>query len=87
MTLTLELPTEIEAALTEKAARRGVPLNALILDAVTQYAAREENGAARRACGYGIAAGLGVTVEDFHAAKREEIDLEEKRAAQWNQSS
>lgn len=43
MTHTLELSPDVERALEAKARRRGVPLDALLLDAVAEYAARDED--------------------------------------------
>lgn len=43
MTLTLELPAEVENSLREAAAREGVALDVLLLDALRERAARDGN--------------------------------------------
>ena len=79
MTLTLELPAEVERALEEKARDSG--------QSVTEYAlqllAREAgNGVAtqpkRQARSSGIAAHLGISSEDIHREHREEVERDER---------
>ena len=77
MTLTLEIAPEVEAALQVEAQRRG--------QSVTDYAAARlseiarPNKPRRRASGFGKFAGVGPTVEEFHAAKQDEIEIEARR--------
>jgi hypothetical protein len=49
MTLTLDLPAEVESSLREAAAREGVALDALVLDALRERAARGQNGVKKSA--------------------------------------
>ena len=72
MTLTLEIAPEVEAALKEKAKRRGMAVDAYLLD----LAARDESGtppqlkAAQVRGKYAIAGA--ATVDDFMAERRAE---------------
>ena len=81
MTLTLELPTEIEAALRADAAAHGVEPSqwALGMLAERYQMKREADETARRkrvAAGYGKYAGLGSTVDEFLREKHEETERE-----------
>ncbi len=49
MTLTLDLPAEVESSLREAASREGIALDALVLDALRERAAREQNGVKKSA--------------------------------------
>ncbi len=59
MTLTLDVPAELESGLREAARREGVALDALALDALRERAARgiNGNGAAHNSIGRALALG------------------------------
>lgn len=86
MTLTLELPSEIEAALRADAAAHDMDAAQWALDVIAaRYGLQKQQEAqrARVAAGYGKYAGIGGSVDDFLREKHEEvaneIALEEER--------
>ncbi len=76
MTHTLELPESVERVLERKARRRGVGLDAPLLDLAAQDAANEESAEAARweavRAGYGMLKGNGHEADDFMRERREE---------------
>ena len=80
MTYTLELPENIERVLGAAARKRGVALDALLLDLAAREAASEENAeAARREAvkrGRGMFAHCGETPEERRRAKDAELQRE-----------
>ena len=77
MTLTLEIAPEVEAELTAQAQRAGTSLPDYAAARLAELARVSKTK--RRASGFGKFAGLGPSVEEFHAAKQEEIELEARR--------
>jgi hypothetical protein len=77
MTLTLEIAPEVEAALKIEAARHGQSVTAYAAARLSEIA--RPNKPRRHASGFGKFAGRGPTVEEFHAAKQEEIEIEARR--------
>lgn len=80
MTLTLELPVEIEQVLEKKARDSGQSLTEYALQVLARETAAE--GAVepkRRARSFGIAAHLGISSENIHREHREEIERDAER--------
>lgn len=83
MTLVLELPAEVEAALGEEAAKRGVSVEELALEGVREKARADERRAERAR----ILDELQGSVpnlppyEERMAEKREEVEREEAKIA------
>ena len=75
MIVTLELSPEIEARLRHHAKQQGLAIEAYLLELASRDSTSTQSYR-RRATGYGKFAGLGPSVEAFHAAKQEEITLE-----------
>ncbi len=85
MTLTLELPEELEKALEKEAQRRGVETAQLALEALEKVVQPARPKKVLKA--YGMFAGSSRTVDDFLRERHEEVDREEQqtpeRAARW----
>lgn len=83
MTHTLELPESVERVLEATARRRGVALDALLLDLAAREAQSQENAeAARREAvraGRGKFANLGPTPEERRQWKDEEMRRENEK--------
>ena len=83
MTHTLELPENIERVLEATARRRGVALDALLLDLAAREAASQESAeVARREAvreGRGKFANLGPTPEERRQWKEEEMRREDEK--------
>lgn len=91
MTYTLELPESVERVLEAAARKRGVAVDALLLDLAAREAASEENAeAARREAvrtTRGKYAGLGPTPEERRQWKDEEIARETAKFEAMNGSA
>lgn len=101
MTVTLELPAEVESALEAKAARLGLRADELAQRVVSDFAhapepvedeaSAEEKRRAAVQAGYGMLAGSTRTVDDFLRERHEESDREEaayqQRSAQQEQAA
>jgi hypothetical protein len=85
MMLTIELPPEMQAQLQEKAERSAQPVENYVLSLVRRDLMAPK--AKRKLVGYGAAAHLGVSSEDVHRARREEVALEEEREAYYQQAA
>ena len=92
MTLTLELPEELEKALENEAAERGLSAEQVALQ-MLQPLVKPENVEAEKPRkvlkSYGIAAGSGRSVDDFLRERHEEAEREEaktrERLRQWRE--
>lgn len=83
MTLVLELPTELEAALNERARERGVSVEELVLEGAREKARDDEKNAERARIWsqlQGSAPNL-PSYEERMVEKREEIEREEAKIA------
>ncbi len=98
MTVTLELPAEVESALEAKAARLGLRADELAQRVVSDFAhepepepSAEEKRRAAVQAGYGMLAGSTRTVDDFLRERHAESDREEaayqQRSAQQEQAA